>query len=78
MVSFQLEIIGAGWVQALLDNGTDEIIIEASHLSDALLNLVDAVTLSLEGRQETICLWEEEPGEYRENIGGFLEIRGKH
>ncbi|HTO01055.1 MAG TPA: hypothetical protein VL068_10305 [Microthrixaceae bacterium] len=64
--SFQMkyQLSGSGWATAHLADDVAEVTITASYLSDALRDLVDAVTLIGEGVTEVTCTWQEEPGEY--------------
>ncbi|GHO56789.1 hypothetical protein KSB_52640 [Ktedonobacter robiniae] len=58
-------VTGRGWAEASLSDGTNEWTITASYLSDGLSDLLKTVISLVEGAQEGICRWQEEPGEYR-------------
>lgn len=65
MVDFSCEIVDRGGIKAILNSEGKETIITGSYLSDAAADLIMAVTLLFEGRRETECAWQEEPGQYR-------------
>ena len=64
-MQFFYRLVGTGWAEARLANGTSETTVTASYLSDALGLLLEAVGTLLEGADEARCSWDEEPGEYR-------------
>jgi hypothetical protein len=64
-VTFWYRLSGAGWSEAGIFDGVNRAFLTASYLSDALTALVDAVNALLQGRAESRCAWQEEPGEYR-------------
>ncbi len=58
-------LTGRGWVEASLSDGSHELTLTASYLSDALSDLLWIVISLVEGAQEGTCAWQQEPGEYR-------------
>lgn len=65
MIDFLCEIVDRGGIKAILNSEGKETIITGSYLSDAPADLIMAVALLFEGRSETVCSWQEEPGQYR-------------
>lgn len=65
MITFSCQLIERGWIKVTLITEDDEIEYEASYLSDSPNDLIIALALLLEGESETVCLWQDEPGEYR-------------
>ncbi|MPN36669.1 hypothetical protein SDC9_184179 [bioreactor metagenome] len=65
MIDFSCKLIEHGWIEFILATENDEIKIEPSHLSDAPSDFIIALALLLEGENEAICKWQDEPGEYR-------------
>lgn len=51
-----------------MDEDDNAKIISASYLSDALSDLIIALTLICDGVNETMCLWKDEPGAYQWNF----------
>jgi hypothetical protein len=64
-VTFWYRLAGKGWSEAGIFDGVEQALLTASYLSDGLTELVDAVNALLQGREESRCAWQEEPGEYR-------------
>lgn len=63
---FSLEDLHHGWWQATLSNGTDEVVIKASSITEEpLLLLLWAVRSLLSGANTSKCIWLVEPGQYR-------------
>jgi hypothetical protein len=73
-VSFWYRLAGSGWSEAGILDGVDKAILTASHLSDALRELTEAVIALLRGGEEGRCAWQEEPGEHR----WIFRRRGDH
>ncbi|MDQ2853044.1 MAG: hypothetical protein M3Y49_20355 [Actinomycetota bacterium] len=70
---FEYRLTGAGWAQGVVSDGSASVTLTASYLSDALGDLLDAVTELLSGATEVRCSWWQEPGESR---WIFRESRG--
>lgn len=86
--SFEYRLVGSGWSEGTIRDDEAHATLTASHLSDALRSLLEAVALVTEGQAEARCSWEEEPGEYRFvlrrdgndvalSVLGFDELRGR-
>lgn len=65
MINISCKLTGRGWIEAMLLTEVKEVIIRASYLSDAPNDLIIAIALWLEGANEALCKWQEEPGECR-------------
>ena len=65
MINFSCKLFGRGWIETTLITEDSKIEIIASYLSDAPNDLIITLALLLEGENETECLWQDEPGEYR-------------
>lgn len=65
MIHISCKFTGRGWIEATLLTEEKEVTIRATYFSDAPNDLIVAVALLLEGANETMCKWQEEPGEYR-------------
>jgi hypothetical protein len=66
MINFFCKVVGRGWIEATLITDDQEVIVAASYLSDAPYLLIIALALlAEEANDETVCLWQDEPGEYR-------------
>jgi hypothetical protein len=65
MIDFSCEIVGRGWIKAILNSEGKETVITGSYLSNAPADMIMAVALLFEGRRETECAWQEEPGQYK-------------
>lgn len=58
-------LTGIGWSEAVVADEHHRTVVTASHISDALALLIDAVATVAEDDSESRCSWEEEPGEHR-------------
>jgi hypothetical protein len=65
MIDLIFNLVGHGWIEAAISDQCQEAHITASYLSDAPSDILIAIMLLFEGRNETMCAWKEEPGEYR-------------
>ncbi len=66
MINFSCKLTDHGWIDATLNDENDNMmIITASYLSDAPYDLIMALALICEGVNETMCLWNDEPGAYQ-------------
>ena len=64
-IRIEIALIGHGYMEATLTHDEDVISAEASYLSDAPSDLIHTVRSLLEGRNEAMCRWQDEPGEFR-------------
>jgi len=65
-MQFTYRLVGTGWAEATVSDGSSWARLTASYLEDARSSeLLQAVGILLEGAAEARCSWEEEPGEYR-------------
>jgi hypothetical protein len=64
-ISVQYNLTGAGWSECIVEIGDQQAHLIASYLSDALADLLDAVTDLVRGADEVTASFTEEPGEYR-------------
>jgi hypothetical protein len=64
-VSIRYNLTGRGWSECIIEINDRLIIVTASYLSDALADLLDAMTSIVRGENEATAKFEEEPGEYR-------------
>ena len=64
-IRFEYQVVGAGWANARISNGILEVELMPSYLSDALGDLIWAVVALLEGSQQQVCEWQDEPGGWR-------------
>ncbi len=64
-ISFEITLTGRVWMEATLIHGEDAISAEATYLSDAPSDLIHTMRSLLNGQNEAICKWQDEPGEYR-------------
>ncbi len=57
----------AHWSEATLSDGTTELSMLVWDVTDALKDVVDAVSASLKGAERVTCIWEDEheQGQYR-------------
>ena len=60
MFSFEYRLIGKGWAQAVISDGTEATVLTASYLSDALRHLVESAAIVVEGAAEARCSSDEE------------------
>jgi len=63
-LEFTYSLTGQGWAEAYVSDGRNWLRPTASHLSDALRALTDAVDKIVRGRDRIACMWEEEPGSF--------------
>lgn len=79
MFEFDYHVLPYGWSEVRLSDGEHVVLVEAWHLSDPLRDLLEAVTLAVEGVRETRCSWlHDEPGEWRwvfRRLGESVELR---
>lgn len=79
MINFSCKLTGHGWIDATLKDENDNAkIITASYLSDAPYDLIIALALICEGLNETMCLWNDEPGAYQwifKRQNNYLELK---
>jgi hypothetical protein len=59
------ELAGRGWARVTLADNDQTCTLFVSFLSDALGDLLSALNMLLEGRSNTTCAMQAEPGEYR-------------
>ncbi|WP_036476609.1 hypothetical protein [Myxosarcina sp. GI1] len=64
-ISVRYNLIGKGWSECIIKIGDRQARLTASYLSDALADLLDAVTLIVKGTNEATTSFTEESGEYR-------------
>jgi hypothetical protein len=64
-ISIQYNLTGRGWAECVVEIDGQEAHLTASYLSDALADLLDAVTAVIRGVEESTASFAEEPGEYR-------------
>lgn len=64
-MEIHFRLVGLGWAEATISHEGAEASITASYLGDALGDLVRAAIEVVHGRDEVLCHWWEEPGEYR-------------
>lgn len=64
-ISVQYNLTGAGWSECIVEIDDQQAHLTASYLSDALADLLDAVTAVVRGANEATASFTEEPGEYR-------------
>jgi hypothetical protein len=64
-VRFEFRLLGVGWAEGHITDGTNHATFTASYTTDALDDLLYAVWRLLEGDAETRCSWQDEPGESR-------------
>ena len=77
-MQFAYRLVGTGWAEADVGDGTATATLTASYLGDALGDLLYAIWRLLEGDAETRCSWAEEPGEYRwimQRDGDYVHLR---
>jgi hypothetical protein len=65
MISFAYRLTTSGNAEATISDGTDQLTMQISYLSDALRDLTVAVSALKEGAKTSECVWLTEPGEYR-------------
>jgi hypothetical protein len=64
-VKFSYKLTGTGWAEATIADGSAQVVLRTSYLSDALNDLLLAIGSLLEGALHAECSWLEEPGEWR-------------
>ena len=64
MVSIKFDLVGTGWAEAIITYQNETYKIDASYLSDALKDLINAVNMILQGGNGVVFRWLEEPGIY--------------
>jgi hypothetical protein len=66
MIDFSCDFIEKGWFRSSFNNGDSNITLDASYLNDAPLQFIVALAILCEqARNEIVCTWQSEPGEYR-------------
>ena len=63
-VSIEYKLTGRGWSECIVEIDSKGASLTASYLSDALADLLNAVTSLVRGNDEAAALFMEEPGEY--------------
>ena len=77
-MSFTYQLTTSGNAEATIASEADQATLYVAYLSDALRDLVAAVSALLEGATASGCVWFAEPGEYRWSFtrrGGAVWIR---
>jgi len=64
-VEFSYRLVDTGWAHARLADGDTCVELPASYRSDALSELLTALSAIQDGADTAACTWREEPGEYR-------------
>jgi hypothetical protein len=64
-VSVEYNLVGRGWAECIVEIDQHQVRLTASYLSNALDDLLDAVTAIVQGASEATASFTEEPGEYR-------------
>jgi hypothetical protein len=64
-VEFRYDLVGVGWSECTLIIDDTHVTVTASYLSDALRDLVAAVSRVTAGLPDATASFDEEPGEYR-------------
>jgi len=62
--TFSIQDLRAGWLTTVVSDGTQEVTLVASYCSDALSDLLNVILALLEGANEGVCAWMQEPGEF--------------
>ena len=68
-MDFRFSLTGAGWATASLRADAGSLELPASHLTEALGDLVRALATLVAGRTEARCSWEQEPGGLADDHG---------
>jgi hypothetical protein len=71
MLSLSYYLVAHGWSKAVVSDETSSVTLTASYQSDALRELTDAAIALLRGDEHALCVWLEEPGEYRWHFNRF-------
>jgi hypothetical protein len=64
-VVIHYSLVGSGWAECLIEIDGQSVHLTASYLSDALADLLEAVTLVVRGVEESTASFAAEPEEYR-------------
>src|SRR5262245_5924463 len=64
-VEISYQLVGLGWSECTVQVDDAKVTVTASYLSDALADLVSAVSAALRGHPRPTASVEEEPGEFR-------------
>lgn len=64
-MEFSYTLVGSGWAQARVAAGATSATFRASYLTDALADLLAAVTSMVGGAATATCRWTTEPRENR-------------
>lgn len=64
-ISIQYNLIGRGWAECIVEINDQQAHLTASYLSDALADLLEAVTAVIRGSSESTASFADEPGEFR-------------
>jgi hypothetical protein len=64
-ISIDYNLTARGWSECIVEIGDQHAHLTACYLSDALADLLNAVTIVLRGTEEATASFTEEPGEYR-------------
>lgn len=64
-ITVQYNLTGRGWSECIVEINDQQAHLTASYLSNALADLLDAVTAVVRGADEATASFTEEPGEYR-------------
>lgn len=73
-MKFTLDLVSRGWFSVKLSNGSDEIKINASYLSNSPAIIISSVRTILNGSNFASCICQAEPGEYRINFDKSNEL----
>lgn len=66
MITINYKLVGTGWAECEITDGTKSVLTSASYLSDALRSLAEAVfEITSHDIQESRAKFDEEPGEFR-------------
>lgn len=66
--SLEYQVTGAGWARATVTDGTREVTLHISFLSDALRDLTEAAIVLQRGALSAVFTWLGEPAEYRWSV----------
>jgi hypothetical protein len=64
-IAIHYNLVGRGWAECLIEINGQSVHLHASYLSDALADLLEAVTLVVRGVEGSTASFADEPGEYR-------------
>ena len=65
MFSLSYELTGAGWADATVSDGENQVWMIVSYLHDSLLDLANAALAIKNGANEAVAILLDEPGEHR-------------